>query len=231
VTWDATWAVTWDATRDATWDATWDANLFARIAFEILGPHAALGLACAANWANYYQGGNMWAWWDCYLTAARDILGLRFPCHAAYEAWERCAKNGGFRLVHEKFCMVSDFPERLSLDDRNRPHCSDGPSHRWRDGWELYYWHGVQVTEQIVMRPESLTAQQIQREENVEIRRIMIQRFGFARYAREIGATLIHDQSFKTYHLRVPPDMKTATAAVAWSFGMKSTEWRPQVES
>jgi hypothetical protein len=203
----------------------------------------------------------MWSAYDCYLTAARDILGLQLPCRAAYEAWERCAKNGGFRLVHEKFCMVSDFPERLKLDEQNRPHCADGPSHRWRDGWELYFWHGVHVTEQIIMRPQTLTVAQITREENAEVRRLMIQRFGFARYIRESGAQLIHtdkrgklwradrpgdtpilmvevrnstpepDGSVKDYFLRVPPDMKSATEAVAWTFSMKSTEWRPRVES
>jgi hypothetical protein len=231
------------------------------LALEILGPHALFGLQCARSWYNYYQGGNMWSAWDCYLTAARDILGLRFPCHEAYEAWERCAKNGGFRLMHEKFCMVSDFPERLRLDEQNRPHSADGPSHRWRDGWELYYWHGVAVTEQIVMRPQTLTAQQIVAESNTEVRRVMIERFGCAKYLQQVGAELVHsdqrgklwrhrrpddtplemievlnstpepDGSIKTYFLRVKPGFRTASAAVAWTFGMSSTEYRPRVET
>jgi hypothetical protein len=117
------------------------------------------------------------------------------------------------------------------------------------------------VTEQIVMRPQSLTVAQVSTEENAEVRRVMIERMGFARYIRESGAKLIHtdkrgklwradrpndtpivmvevrnstaepDGSIKDYFLRVPPDTKTATAAVAWTFGMKSTDWRPGVES
>jgi len=203
----------------------------------------------------------MWSAWDCYLTAARDILGLRLPPHEAYEAWERCTKNGGFRLVHEKFCMVSDFPERLRVDEQNRPHCSDGPSHRWRDGWELYHWHGVAVTEQIVMQPETLTAQQIANEPNAEVRRVMIERMGAVKYLQQAGAELVNadkrgklwrcarkddtplemvevlnstpepDGSIKTYYLRVKPGFKTATAAVAWTFGLESSKYRPGVET
>jgi hypothetical protein len=135
----------------------------------------------------------MWAGYDAYLTAFRDVLGLRLPQHEAYRAWERCAKSGGFRWVHPKFCMVSDFPERLKIDDQNRPHSDDGPSHRWRDGWELYYWHGVAVTEQIVMAPETLTVAQIEAETNVEVRRVMIERYGTARYLKDSGAEIVHE--------------------------------------
>jgi hypothetical protein len=95
--------------------------------------------------------------------------------------------------MHEEFCMVSDFPERLCKDDQNRPHSDDGPSHRWRDGWSLWHIHGVRVTEQIVMRPETLTIQQIEAEPNSEVKRIMIERYGAAKYIRESGAELAHE--------------------------------------
>lgn len=134
----------------------------------------------------------MWPSLDCYLTAARDILGLDLPQHEKYSVWERAAKCGGFRLMHKKFCIVSDFPERLCVDAQNRPHSEDGPSHRWRDGWELWYWHGVRVTEQIVMCPETLTVQQIEAESNAEVRRVMIERFGTERYIRESRAECVH---------------------------------------
>jgi hypothetical protein len=148
-----------------------------------------------------YHGGNMWAAWDCYLTAARDILGLRLPAHEAYAAWEQCAIEGGFRIMHEEFCMVSDFPERILADDQHRPHCDDGPSHRWRDGWSLWHIHGVRVTEQIVMRPDTLTIQQIRDEDNAEVRRVMIERFGQDRYITESGMRPIaHDEVYGTLY-------------------------------
>jgi len=61
--------------------------------------------------------------------------------------WEECVVHGGFRVLHEDFCMVSDFPEILLKDEQNRPHCENGPSHKWRDGWSLYHWHGVSIPE------------------------------------------------------------------------------------
>jgi hypothetical protein len=137
----------------------------------------------------------MWGQYDSYLTAARDILGLKLQQHRAYQAWEECAIHGGFRWMYEEFCIVSDFPEILKVDDRNRPHCDDGPSHRWRDGWSLYFIHGVRVTEQIVMHPETLTVAQIDAEENAEIRRVMVERYGLPRYMQDSGATVVAECS------------------------------------
>ena len=136
----------------------------------------------------------MWGQWDCYLTGARDVLGLELPAHAKYKYWEDAAIHGGFRLMHPDFCMVSDFPELLKKDEQNRPHSDVGPSHRWRDGWELYYIHGVMVDRQIVDAPQTLTVKQIEDESNAEVRRVMIERFGQARFLQESGARVVHQE-------------------------------------
>jgi hypothetical protein len=144
-----------------------------------------LFMECAANWWRMYQGGNMWSSWDCYLTAFRDVIGLRLPEYEKYAAWEACAIEGGFRFMHEEFCIVSDRPDILTVDERNRPHGEAGPSHRWRDGWSLYYWHGVQVNKQIVEHPETITVAQIRTESNAEVRRVMTERYGYERYCAD----------------------------------------------
>lgn len=88
------------------------------------------GLALAQHWTCEYQGGNLWADEDCWLTAFRDVLGLNLAEYAAFSAWEMASIHGGFRIMHKDFCIVSDFPERIYVDADN---C--GSSHRWRDGW------------------------------------------------------------------------------------------------
>jgi hypothetical protein len=146
----------------------------------------------------------MWAQYDCYLTAARDILGLRLAEHDKYAAWEQCAIHGGFRIMHPEFCMVSDFPIILKQDEDNRPHCDNGPSHQWRDGWSLYHWHGVRVTRQIIECPETLTVEQIAKEDNSEVRRVMLLRLGAERFAKEAEMTLIHEDKLVSNFPSIP---------------------------
>ena len=194
----ATYAATYAATHDATYDATFKATYAATkcvgwrdLAEVLVLGHAEFGLACTQKWWHMYQGGNMWPGWPCYLAAARDVLGLRLPEHAKYAAWEACATHGGFRIMHEKFCMVSDFPEVLLVDDRNRPHCDDGPSHRWRDGWELYHVHGVRVDKRVVMAPASYTGDEIRALTNSEVVRVLAERMGWPLFLERMGAVTI----------------------------------------
>ena len=68
------------------------------------------GLEQTKKWSEVYQGGAYLAHYDCYLTAMRDILGLRLKEHENYKYWEEAAIHGTFRVMHEKFCIVADFP-------------------------------------------------------------------------------------------------------------------------
>ncbi len=55
----------------------------------------------------------------------------------------------------------------------------------------LWYLEGVLVDEQIVKAPETQTLEQIDTEDNAEVRRIRIERFGWPRYLRESKAKVI----------------------------------------
>lgn len=51
--------------------------------------------------------------------------------------------------MHEEFCIVSDFPEKLEVNDRYQPHSTSGASHRWRDGFEIYHLNGVRFDKEM----------------------------------------------------------------------------------
>lgn len=185
----------------------------------------------------------MWGQWDSYLTAARDILGLRLPEHEKYAAWEQCAIHGGFRIMHDEFCMVSDFPVHIKTDERNLPHCEDGPSHLWRDGWGFYSWHGVRVPRHWIEDRKSLSAKEALTQENMEQRRAACEIVGWHNILKELNAKTIDkhknpmvgellqvnlpdvgEERFlrvmcgtgREFALPVPPDMDTAENAQAW---------------
>lgn len=71
-------------------------------------------------------------------------------------------------------------------------HREDGPaiiSH----GKESYFIGAVGVPEKVVMNPADQTIQEITDEENLEVRRIRIERFGWERYLQEAGAEVIDE--------------------------------------
>jgi hypothetical protein len=180
--------------------------------------------------------------------------------------WNKAAVEGSFRYMHTEFCILSDFPESILLDESGRPHCANGPSHRWRDGWALYHIHGVAVTRQIVENPETITIEQIDRESDVTVKRAMMECLGYERYFEKSGGKIVHkdkrgvlycrvipnaiiptrggppkdeivtmvkvrnstpesDGTYKYSFYRVPPDIKKATLAIAWTFGLNGAAY------
>jgi hypothetical protein len=79
----------------------------------------------------------------------------------------------------------------LERDARNRLHCANGPAMRYPDGWSIYAWHGVRVPQDLIEHPEAISVARIDSERNSEIRRVMIERFGLARYVQESGADVV----------------------------------------
>ena len=95
-------------------------------------------------------------------------------------------------MPFKRFTMVCDRPAEVHREQvaprgwgSHRLHNENGPAISWRDGWALYFIHGVRVTEQIVMRPETLTIKQILGESNAEVRRIMCERYGWERFTAD----------------------------------------------
>lgn len=159
-------------------------NAAARACYELAGKK---GIEHAAKWNSSYQGGNMWAANESYLTAFRDIIGIKIPQHEKYHYWEQAAIHGGFRVMHEKFCMVSDFPVLIKTDNENLPHCEDGPTHKWRDGWSLYHWHGTVVPEEWVINRESLTLKVAFSQEDIGKKNAAFQMIGYANILAQLN--------------------------------------------
>ena len=79
----------------------------------------------------------------------------------------------------------------LKLDDRGLPHCEDGPSHRWRDGWALYHWHGARVPQAWIEDKASLTAAFALRVRNIELRRAALEIVGWHNVLRELNGWVV----------------------------------------
>jgi hypothetical protein len=124
-----------------------------------------------------------------------------------------------------------------------RLHREDGPAVRYRDGWSLYAIEGVRVDEQVVLRPETQTIDQITGETNLEVKRIRIQRYGWGRYLAAAGAAVLDRRTTdcdatkevlyehsdnqrvlvtscpgtgRIYALEVDPQVQTCEEAQAW---------------
>jgi hypothetical protein len=183
---------------------------------------------------------------------------------------EECRKLEGLNLVaqscgwwwaYDSIAILTERPSRLSLDERGRLHADSDWAILYPDGFGYCLVHGVEVPEHVVLAPEKITVKEIEAEQNVEVRRVMIEKYGQSRYLLDSGAIEVHkddwgilyrkeipddepiqmvkvvnstpepDGSKRDYFIRTPPTLTTARASVAWTFAQSAETYSPEVET
>jgi hypothetical protein len=145
------------------------------------------------------DGGEFTAYVE-WIEFLRDVCGYERDKRVDFTnwmPWRDATLHAGMRIMHEKFCIIADRPSELHIETvngRGRLHNLNGPAKRYSgDGWSIYAIHGVRVPAKVIEAPETLTVAEIRGEQNAEVRRVMIDRFGAAKYLRAIGAKVRHE--------------------------------------
>jgi hypothetical protein len=144
---------------------------------------------------NNDRGGAFWSGWCAYISFLRDVMQWNDPILERFTIDEQLAKSCGWVWWHENVLAISDRPESINRDDQGRLHCADGPSIAYRDGWALWHWHGLSIPyefDYIIRSPERITLTDIEAQQNTELRRVMLERYGEARYVTNSGAIVVH---------------------------------------
>lgn len=142
-------------------------------------------------------GGNLWCWYPAWRMFFLEVCGVEElrECKALH-ARVQTSLNCGWWSPHTHFALVCDRPRELHFDPEAanyQLHNDSGPAVVYGDHYKLWYLHGFAVDEQLVMRPETQTLEQIQSETNNDIRAIRMQRYGLDRYLVEIGAEVLDE--------------------------------------
>ncbi|QLH27336.1 DUF6745 domain-containing protein [Streptomyces sp. Rer75] len=171
------------------------------------------------------------------------------------------ARAAGWWWPYEKAVVIAERPAELHRDEAGRLDRGDGPALAFPDGFALYAWRGMPVPAEFLDQLGELTPDRIRAEENAELRRVMLEHYGYDRYLDESGAQPVHrdetgvlwridlvddepvvmvevvnstpepDGTHRTYWLRVPPRTRTAREGVAWTFGLEAETYVPERET
>ncbi len=192
--------------------------------------------------------------------ALHDVLihefGVSLPSVLRAEAY--VAQHSGWWLPYYDTCYICERPSTLHLDEQKRPHNPNGYAIAYPDGWGIYLWHGVNVPEWIITQPHKITPDKILSADNIEIARVMLDRYGQDKFIHDGGFSKVQSDTYgdlyriefengdepivavkvrdsstnREYFLYVPPHIRTAHEGVAWSFGYDSPDaYRPDIET
>jgi len=129
--------------------------------------------------------------WFVWTTFFRDVCHVELAWAEELAYGEQVAGETSWTWYGPRVVAMGDHPVVIGRLDNNQMHNDQGPALGWRDGWNLWCVENIEVDEQIVMRPETQTVDQIENETDADRRRIRLIRFGYDRYLRETGAEVI----------------------------------------
>ncbi|MFB8384122.1 DUF6745 domain-containing protein [Streptomyces rubiginosohelvolus] len=243
----AGWSALWSATGSQLWETT--AALAERIRTGVvadLAPRPQDEGAVRLVLLDAVLGQHDAAW-----LAAFDGHGDRLAGLA------EVARNAGWWWPYENAVVITERPDVLHRDEAGRLDHGEGPALAYGDGFALHAWRGMPVPAAFLDELSSLTPERIRAEENAELRRVMLEYYGYDRYLTESGAEPVHrdetgilwrialdgdedvvmvevvnstpepDGTYRTYWLRVPPTTRTAKDGVAWTFGLEGAAYAP----
>ncbi|MFD8751620.1 DUF6745 domain-containing protein [Kitasatospora sp. NPDC059577] len=171
------------------------------------------------------------------------------------------AREAGWWWPYRDVALLSERPTALHRDEAGRLDRADGPALEYADGFALHAWRGMPVPPEFLAGLAEVTVERIRTEENAELRRVLLEHYGYDRYLEDSGAEPLHrdetgvlwrivlpddepvvmvevvnstpepDGTYRTYWLRVPPSTRTARAGVAWTFGIPESAYHPQRET
>ena len=97
-------------------------------------------------------------------------------------------------------CVFQHRPEQIHFDDRRRIHNTEGPAIKFRGSPynNVYALHGIRVKENVIRR--NYTAADIDKESNVEVRRVMIDLYGQEKYLLDSNSKVVHADDFGTLY-------------------------------
>lgn len=171
-------------------------------ASPIAGLKRAAKLAPGQEWSAIFYGSQEAGWLSFHDYFAQIGVNGTEPLQGLMQI----SQNAGWCWFFDQAAILTDRPLEIHRDDQGRLHNLRGKAIQYRDGWGFYSVHGVRVPEQIVIAPYTLTTAQIESEQNAEVRRIMIDQFGVARFLEESGSEVVSEDSFGVLYRKLVPD-------------------------
>lgn len=125
--------------------------------------------------------------WLSFYKFFQEECNIEYEVKDLFNKFHEIVDLGVFDSIQlSEACIVSKLSSKISKRG-DLLHREDGPAIEFNDGYALYFWMGVNVSEKLIMRPDEITQKDILEEDNAEVRRAMRERLGGVRYYELIG--------------------------------------------
>ena len=173
-----------DNLRTNLW-ANLRANLWANLGDNLganLGDNLRANYERPSYWANIGDYG-----WVAFYDFIQQTNYSNDYDFKSFDQYKKLLESGIYELVvMDGLCVVCSMP-KVKQDSNKRLHCETGPAATWRDGFSMWYYHGMAVPRHWIENRGSITAEEIKKESNAEKRRALRDLMGTEKYYDALG--------------------------------------------
>ena len=249
--WDSIWDSIWDSVRDSVENSVWESTS-ASVRASVWD--SVENSTSTSVWESIRMSSNT-AWFGFY-DYFQSVCGLDLSTiNPVFEIAKHC---GGW-IPYENAVILQGRPKAMHWDDQNRLHHPNRHAIEYRDGWGVCMWHGTRVPDKWILESENhLNAEICLTHPNIEQRLAASEIYGWHRVLIEVTNRVIDTDSNpqigellsvdlpdvgehmflrvqcgtgRTFALPVPPDMRTAREANAWTYGLEAEEYSPEIRT
>ncbi len=184
------------------------------------------------------------------------LIGVE--CTSRLHGLSEVAKSSGWWWPFERACVLTERPNLLARDVDHRLHSETGPALRYPDGWSIYAWHGTRIPSEWIEHRDDVDVSLALTWENIEQRRCLAEILGWDRVLQQLQPTVIDRDidpqigellrvdlpdspkerflrvkcgTGRQFVLPVPPEMRSARQANAWTYGIEPKEFQPEIRT
>ena len=199
--------------------------------------------AKVSEYINSMSYGSHDAGWLSFYEFFRDEVNL--DCCKPLDGLIALAKVSGWVAMYDEVAVIQNRPGAIHFDEEKRLHCETGPAIEYHDGYGVYSWHGTRIPGEWIENRATLDVSLALTWENTEQRRCLCEIIGWVNVLERLDSVVIDEDADpmvgtlleatlpkigkekflkvlcgtgRTFAIPVPPEMKTALEANAWTF-------------
>lgn len=194
-----------------------------------------------------------WSGYYSFYDAFSELIdvSLMFPC---MELSKHCSCINAYK----DYVIISERPTKILFDDNKRLHSEIGAAIEFSNGEKYYSWHGVSVPELWIKNKELLKPEDALKVVNMDQRKAACEILGWNNILKKLNGkvidknknpqigTLIEAEipgvgkerflqvqcgTGRTFSLIVPPTVKTAIEANAWTYALDADQYKPEIRT
>lgn len=129
--------------------------------------------------------------WTCFYDFINNELIPSYNLEL-WDKWKMLINSNVYDMIQlDELCIVCSMPNIVLIDMGKRIHSENSCSVHFKDGYEIYSWHGIIIPKLWITQKDLITKDVILNKQNAEKRRVLQEILGSEEYCKRLDCVIV----------------------------------------